>query len=277
MIAFNKYRNGLAALLLSGGLLSGGLAVANHGSATQSAGTPAPSGAVSRATPGVADQSCDQGQDANNEDGSTGEGQNGDRAGSDGEQADGGDETGTDESGPNGEQAADVNTAATPGALTEGADLLPQATISVDQAVQAARSAANGAVGQVELAESDGTLTYDVEIGNQDVVVNASDGSIISVDPRNSESGGTDNCAGSDEAGANATPGTLTEGQDLAGQATLTVQQAIQAAQATATGNLGAVGLEDQNGTLVYTVGIGDQEIAVDATTGVVLPGNQEG
>ena len=276
MIAFNKYRNGLAALLLSGGLLSGGLAVVNHNSAAQSAGTPAPSGAVSQATPGPADQPCDQGQDADNKDGSIGEGQNGDQAGSDGEQADGGDETGKDDSSPDGEQAGDANTASTPGVLTEGGDLLPQVAISVDQAVQAARSAAPGSVGQVELADSDGTLAYDVEIGNQDVTVNAGNGSIISVDPRNSGSGGTDTCAGSDAEDANAAPGALTEGQDLAGRATISAQQAIQAAQGAATGTLGTVGLEDQNGTLVYSVAIGDQEIAVDATTGEVLPGEQE-
>lgn len=281
MIAFNRYRNGMAALLLSGGLLTGGLSLANPGSAAQQPGTPVRSGLIAQATPGATDQTCDQGQDgvgnedlagqeasdatpgANNENGRAGD------------QADGGNEATGDEADPNGDQASEATAAATPGTLTDGSDLLPRATISVDQAIQAAQAAAQGALGQIELADSDGTLAFDVEIGNQDVVVDASNGSIISVDPRDSGSTGTDTCAGSDAADANATPGTLTEGQDLAGQATITVQQAIQEAQATATGNVGVVGLEDQNGTLVYTVTIGNQEITVDATTGAVLATDQ--
>lgn len=295
MFAFARHRNWLAAVLLSGGLLSGGLTVTGHGSAHQQASTPVPSGPTTQATPGASDQPCNEGQDgvghedpntqdatnatpnagnnAGNEEGSAGEQ---DQTDTNGEQADGSNEATSDESGPNDNQAGEATAASTPGTLTEGSDLLPQATISLDQAIQAAQAATQGTLGQVELTDSDGTLAFDVEIGDQDVLVDASNGSIISVEPRNSDSSGTDSCTGNDAAEANAAPGTLVEGQELAGQATISVQQAIDAAQKAATGNLGVVGLEDRNGTLVYTVKVGDQEVTVDATTGEVLATDQE-
>ncbi len=71
--------------------------------------------------------------------------------------------------------------------------------------------------------------------------------------------------------GADAAPGTLEDGKDLLAQASITVNQAVAAAQAAAQGPLGAVDLERENGTLVYHVSIGDQEVTVDAATGAVL------
>jgi uncharacterized membrane protein YkoI len=73
---------------------------------------------------------------------------------------------------------------AQPGALDDGKDLLPQAGISVEQAVAAAQRAEEGELGQVDLERRDGTLVFTVDIGSQEVHVNAADGSIHSVTPR---------------------------------------------------------------------------------------------
>ncbi len=150
-------------------------------------------------------------------------------------------------------------------------DLQAQATISLTDATDAAQAATQGPLGSVVIEDVDGTLVYRVEIGEQDVLINAADGTVISTMPGDhTEDGG--NCGdGGDAAEANAAPGTLGGGQDLASGATITVEQAITAAQGAATGDLGVVGLEDQDGTLVYTVKIGDQEVTVDATTGEVV------
>ena len=73
---------------------------------------------------------------------------------------------------------------AQPGSLDDGKDLLPQTTISLADAVAAAQAAENGALGQVDLEQRDGRLVYTVDIGNQEVHVDAADGSIASVTPR---------------------------------------------------------------------------------------------
>jgi uncharacterized membrane protein YkoI len=73
---------------------------------------------------------------------------------------------------------------AQPGSLDDGKDLLPQTTISLAEAVAAAQRAETGALGQVDLEKSDGRVVYMVDIGDQEVRVDASDGSIASVTPR---------------------------------------------------------------------------------------------
>lgn len=71
-------------------------------------------------------------------------------------------------------------------------------------------------------------------------------------------------------------PGELVEGQDLQSQATITIDQAISTAQGAATGDLGTVTLDDETGTLVYEVEIGDQDVVIDATTGAVVDTNAQ-
>jgi uncharacterized membrane protein YkoI len=66
-----------------------------------------------------------------------------------------------------------------PGALDDGKDLLPQATLSIDQAIAAAQSAATGPVGEIDLEHYNGRLVFNVDIGNQDVKIDAADGSVL--------------------------------------------------------------------------------------------------
>jgi len=67
------------------------------------------------------------------------------------------------------------------GQIDDGKDLLPQAGITVDQAIAAAQSAASGPVGEVDLEYSHGKLAFNVDVGDKDVKVDASNGSILSV------------------------------------------------------------------------------------------------
>jgi uncharacterized membrane protein YkoI len=78
----------------------------------------------------------------------------------------------------------DDNHYAKPGSLDDGKDLLPQTTISLAQAVAAAQRAANGSLGQVDLERFDGRVVYMVDVGDQEVRVDASDGSIAAISAR---------------------------------------------------------------------------------------------
>jgi uncharacterized membrane protein YkoI len=68
------------------------------------------------------------------------------------------------------------------GVLDDGKDLLPQAGITLDQAIAAAQSAASGPVGEVDLEHYQGKLVFNVDVGDKDVKVDAADGSIVAAD-----------------------------------------------------------------------------------------------
>jgi uncharacterized membrane protein YkoI len=69
-----------------------------------------------------------------------------------------------------------------PGTLDDGKELLPQTTLTVEQAVKAAQSAATGAVGEVDLEHFHGRLVFNVDIGDKDVKVDAENGNVLSDD-----------------------------------------------------------------------------------------------
>ncbi len=71
-----------------------------------------------------------------------------------------------------------------PGTLDDGKSLLPQTTVSLSQAVATARRAAAGSVGQVDLERHDSRIVYMVDVGSQEVRVDATDGSVVAVSPR---------------------------------------------------------------------------------------------
>lgn len=77
----------------------------------------------------------------------------------------------------------DDNHFAKPGSLDDGKDLLPQTTITLKQAVAAAQRAASGALGQVDLEHHGNRIVYMVDIGDQEVRVDAGDGSVVAIDP----------------------------------------------------------------------------------------------
>jgi len=73
---------------------------------------------------------------------------------------------------------------AKPGALDDGKELLPQTTISLSTAVATAQAAATGALGQVDLERSHGTIVYTVDIGGNEVHVDAGSGKVVAISPR---------------------------------------------------------------------------------------------
>src|SRR3990170_2705840 len=80
------------------------------------------------------------------------------------------------------DEAEDDDVEAPGGTLDDGKDLLPQAQITIDAAIAAAQSAATGPVGEVDLELANGRLVFNVDVGEKDVKVDASDGSIVSAD-----------------------------------------------------------------------------------------------
>jgi uncharacterized membrane protein YkoI len=73
----------------------------------------------------------------------------------------------------------DDETQAAPGTIDDGKDLLPQAKISLEQAIAAAQGSASGDVGEVDLEDFHGRLVFNVDVGNQDVKVDATDGTVL--------------------------------------------------------------------------------------------------
>lgn len=63
----------------------------------------------------------------------------------------------------------------------------------------------------------------------------------------------------------------LDDGRGLVGQASITEQQAIEAAQGAASGALNEVDLEHYKSTLVFNVDVGKSDVKVDASSGKVL------
>ncbi len=78
----------------------------------------------------------------------------------------------------------DDGQAVKPGSLDDGKNLLPQTTISLAGANAAAQRAASGSLGQVDLVQSGGRVYFVVDVGNSEVRVDASDGSIASIGPQ---------------------------------------------------------------------------------------------
>jgi uncharacterized membrane protein YkoI len=76
--------------------------------------------------------------------------------------------------------------------------------------------------------------------------------------------------------GKAASPSRLDDGKDLLSQARITEQQAVDAAQAVASGSLNENDLEHYNGKLVYNVDVGKNDVKVDAATGEVLANDKD-
>jgi uncharacterized membrane protein YkoI len=66
-----------------------------------------------------------------------------------------------------------------PGTLDDGKDLLPQAKISLEQAVAAAQASTSGEIGEIDLEHYQGKLVFNVDVGNHDVKVDATTGDVI--------------------------------------------------------------------------------------------------
>lgn len=71
-------------------------------------------------------------------------------------------------------------------------------------------------------------------------------------------------------------PGMLDDGKELLPRAAISLDDAVKAAQAAASGDVGEVDLEHAHGTLVFNVDIGNHDVKIDASTGDVLSVDQD-
>lgn len=133
----------------------------------------------------------------------------------------------------------------------EGVELQSMATITLQQAIQAAENAVEGRAIGAEL-EEEGSIVYAINVGDQEVLIDASSDQVIS-----SETEGI-------------------EASTWQSLATITLQQAIQAAESSTNGQAYSAELEEEDG-LVYSIAIANQEIYVDAGNGLVLYTETEG
>jgi uncharacterized membrane protein YkoI len=73
---------------------------------------------------------------------------------------------------------------AKPGTLDDGKDLLAQTSLQLTSAVATAQGAATGTLDQVDLERFHGTIVYMVDIGDQEVRVDATNGKVVAISPR---------------------------------------------------------------------------------------------
>jgi uncharacterized membrane protein YkoI len=66
-----------------------------------------------------------------------------------------------------------------PNRLDDGTDLLPQAKLTISEAVTAAQTAASGRIGEVDLEHYSGRLVFNVDVGDKDVKVDAATGDVV--------------------------------------------------------------------------------------------------
>ena len=69
----------------------------------------------------------------------------------------------------------------------ESQKLAPLAKITVDQAKQVAEAQVSGTASDVELDNENGSLVYEVKIGNQEVKVDADNGSVLKIEQDDNE------------------------------------------------------------------------------------------
>jgi uncharacterized membrane protein YkoI len=75
--------------------------------------------------------------------------------------------------------AASGSSGGGPGKLDDGTDLLPQAKLTIPEAVAAAQIAASGKIGEVDLEHYSGRLVFNVDVGDKDVKVDAATGAVV--------------------------------------------------------------------------------------------------
>jgi uncharacterized membrane protein YkoI len=66
--------------------------------------------------------------------------------------------------------------------LDDGKDLLSQATITEQAAIEAAQGAESGALNEVDIEHYKGRLVFNVDVGSHDVKVDAADGTVVASD-----------------------------------------------------------------------------------------------
>ena len=71
-----------------------------------------------------------------------------------------------------------------PGSLDDGKDLLPETSVSLADADATAQRVAEGNLGQVDLEHFGDRIVYSVDVGSQEVRVDANSGIVVDIRPR---------------------------------------------------------------------------------------------
>ena len=72
-----------------------------------------------------------------------------------------------------------ANSRVAPGQIDDGAELLDQATITLEEAIAAAQAAESGVLGEVDLEMYQDRLVFNIDIGEKDVKVDAADATVL--------------------------------------------------------------------------------------------------
>jgi len=107
--------------------------------------------------------------------------------------------------------------------------------------------------------------TYAI-IGLVGTIVGVSIAATLAMASADSGSGG-DDADGEGEVAS----GQIEDGKELLGLTTITLEDAIAAAQRAADGGIGEIDVECYNGTLIFNVDVGQHDVKVDASNGSVL------
>lgn len=129
-----------------------------------------------------------------------------------------------------------------------------QPAISPDEAVEIAQTAASGTVDSLDIEQRRGRVVYDIEVGETDVIVDATDGSIVRVETDHDDDDDWDDTNNRQTPA----PG-------------ISFGDAIRAAEEATGGTFDEVELDYERGQLIYDVDMGRNDVIVDATDGTVL------
>jgi uncharacterized membrane protein YkoI len=146
----------------------------------------------------------------------------------------------------------DINPFRDGGKLDDGQHLVSEASVSPERAVEIAQGVADGRVDDVELDREGGRLVYEVEVGEADVMIDASDGSILSTN---------DDDQFDDDRYDDAV---LPEGA-------ISYDAAIEIARGEANGYVDGVDVELYGDRVVYSIEVGNQEVMIDALDGTIV------
>jgi uncharacterized membrane protein YkoI len=148
----------------------------------------------------------------------------------------------------------------------------PSADISEDEAVQIAIGEyPDTSATRVELDDEDGRAVYEISLSNgYEVEVDGSDGRILETESDGDDDDRNDGDDDRDDDDRDEA-GTLDDGSLLLSEATITLEQAIAAAQGAAEGTLGDAELEYLGERLVFDIEIGNNDVKIDAADGSVV------
>lgn len=145
-----------------------------------------------------------------------------------------------------------------PGELVDGKEYQDEAKVSLDDAIATAQDEVDGEVGEIELDREDGKLIYEVEIGTDEVLIDAETGEVIRVRPN-------------DDCETMIGDVRFEDDDRLVDTVSITPEKAIEIAQGEVDGTVRKVELEKDDGKTVYKVDIEDSEVKIDAESGDVI------